>query len=73
MDVTRDLADALSTAGRDQATRVGIDWAPRRAVQLFGRGVRSVHVYVTRNTRPFVAMIERLRRAAVTTPFRRTG
>lgn len=64
VDVPQALADALTAASPDDAPGVGVGWSLRQTVELFERGVPSVHFYVMQDTRPFVAMMERLRREA---------
>jgi methylenetetrahydrofolate reductase (NADPH) len=61
VDVPQALADALAAARPEEAVSVGVDWALRQTVQLFEHGVPSVHFYVMQDTRPFVAMMQRLR------------
>ena len=62
VDVPRALSDELSTAaGAEAALEVGVGWAFRQTRDLFERGVPSAHFYVMQDTRPFVAMMERLR------------
>jgi hypothetical protein len=39
-------------------------WRRRVTRKAFDRGAPSVHFYVMQNTRPFVAMMERLQREA---------
>lgn len=47
----------------DQAVDVGVRWAFEQTIELFDRGVPSVHFFVMQNTRPLVTLMERLRAA----------
>jgi methylenetetrahydrofolate reductase (NADPH) len=61
VDVPHALAHEVASASDDDVAEVGIRWAERQTVGLFEAGIASVHFYVMANTRPFVAMMERLR------------
>lgn len=61
VDVPQALADEVAAARDEDVAEVGIRWAEQQTVGLFEAGVASVHFYVMANTRPFVAMMERLR------------
>jgi methylenetetrahydrofolate reductase (NADPH) len=63
VDVPQTLATEMSEAADpDHAAEIGIGWSLEQTIQLFEEGVPSVHFYVMQNTRPFVRLMERLRR-----------
>jgi methylenetetrahydrofolate reductase (NADPH) len=54
------LVREITSAAPDDALGVGIEWALQQTIDLFERGVPSVHFYVMQNTRPLIALLERL-------------
>ena len=61
VDVPEALVSEMQAAPDDEVLSVGVRWAEEQTLELFEAGVPSVHYYVMQNTRPFVAMMERLR------------
>jgi len=56
------LVAEVSAADPDREVEVGVRWALEQTLELFDRGVPSVHFYVMQNTRPFVTLMEALHR-----------
>ena len=61
VDIPEALVAEMRSVTDDEVLSVGVRWAEEQTLQLFEAGVPSVHFYVMQNTRPFVAMMERLR------------
>jgi methylenetetrahydrofolate reductase (NADPH) len=61
VDIPEALVGEMRGVTDDEVFDVGVRWAEEQTLQLFESGVASVHFYVMQNTRPFVAMMERLR------------
>ena len=58
------LVEQIEASPPELVVDAGIEWAFEQTKELFDRGAPSVHFYVMQNTRPFVAMMERLQREA---------
>jgi methylenetetrahydrofolate reductase (NADPH) len=58
------LVERIEASPPELVVDAGIEWALEQTKGLFDRGAPSVHFYVMQNTRPFVAMMERLQREA---------
>jgi methylenetetrahydrofolate reductase (NADPH) len=61
VDVPQALAQEIRAAEPDHVVEIGVRWALAQSIQLLEAGVPSLHFYVMQNTRPFVALMERLR------------
>ena len=42
--------------------KVGVEWAYQQAMQLLDAGIPYLHFYVMQNTKPFVMLMEKLRK-----------
>ena len=62
VEIPAELSDEVLAAKPEHVADIGVEWAYRQTQELLDRGVPSVHFYVMQNTRPFVAMMERLQR-----------
>jgi methylenetetrahydrofolate reductase (NADPH) len=60
--VPEPLVEQVAAAPADRVSDVGVRWALEQTRELFERGAPSVHFYVMQNTRPFVSLMEQLRR-----------
>jgi methylenetetrahydrofolate reductase (NADH) len=63
VDVPAELVHEVQAAEDGDVVEVGVRWAQAQTLALFEAGVNLVHFYVMQNTRPFVSMMDRVRRA----------
>ncbi|MDX2061576.1 MAG: methylenetetrahydrofolate reductase [Bacteroidia bacterium] len=57
-----ELVERVLAAPDDTAVEaIGVDWAYQQAVGLLERGALNLHFYIMQQTRPFVALMERLK------------
>ena len=67
VSVPEALVAEVAAVDDDGVADVGIRWAYEQTMQLFEQGVPSAHFYVMQDTGPLVSLLERLKRAALTT------
>lgn len=61
IDLPDELIAGLVSAKDDSAAQqVGIDWAYQQALGLLEGGCKHLHFYIMQNTRPFIALMDRL-------------
>lgn len=63
VDLPPELTDRLQKAEtREQVIDVGVDWAYRQTIDLLEAGSPCVHFYVMQNTKPFIKLMEKLKK-----------
>lgn len=66
VDLPEELTDRMLKADtREKQIQVGVDWAYQQTIDLLENGSNCVHFYIMQNTRPFVMLMEKLRKAKI--------
>ncbi|GAB4425324.1 MAG: methylenetetrahydrofolate reductase [NAD(P)H] [Bacteroidia bacterium] len=62
IDIPEELTDRMLAARtRSEEINVGVDWAYRQSMELLDAGYPFLHFYIMQNTKPFLALMEKLR------------
>ena len=63
IDIPEELCDRMNaTKTKEEAVEVGVDWAFRQCQELLDAGIPYLHFYIMQNTKPFVMLMEKLRK-----------
>ncbi|MEM8899785.1 MAG: methylenetetrahydrofolate reductase [Bacteroidota bacterium] len=63
VDIPTELIERMDAAkSREEEMKVGVEWAYHQAMQLLDAGIPYLHFYVMQNTKPFVMLMEKLRK-----------
>ncbi len=66
VDLPEELTDRMLKADtREKQVQVGVDWAYKQTMDLLENGAECVHFYIMQNTKPFVMLMEKLRKAKI--------
>lgn len=63
VDIPDEITDRIMSAKtNDEVLEEGVSWAAEQALDLFDKGEKNVHFYIMQNTRPFVMLMDKLRK-----------
>lgn len=63
IDIPMELTERMQAAkSRAEQIQVGVDWAYKQAMELLDAGHPFLHFYIMQNTKPFLALMEKLKK-----------
>lgn len=63
LDIPQELAEKMLAAKtREEEIQVGVDWAYKQCLELLDFGVPCLHFYVMQNTKPFLLLMDKLKK-----------
>ena len=63
IDIPEELTDRMmATKSREAEIKVGVEWAYQESLKLLDAGVPYLHFYVMQNTKPFVSLMQKLKK-----------
>ncbi|MEM6632303.1 MAG: methylenetetrahydrofolate reductase [Bacteroidota bacterium] len=63
LDIPVELTQRMMAAKtREEEIKVGVDWAYKQCLELMDKGILYLHFYIMQNTRPFLMLMDKLRK-----------
>lgn len=63
IDIPEELTDRMFAAkNREEEIAVGVDWAYKQSLELLEAGIPYLHYYIMQNTKPFLALMNKLKK-----------
>ncbi|RMG59899.1 MAG: methylenetetrahydrofolate reductase [NAD(P)H] [Bacteroidetes bacterium] len=63
IDIPQELTERMLAAKtRAEEIKIGVDWAYRQSLELLEAGIPYLHFYIMQNTKPFLALMDKLKK-----------